>query len=384
MTEALLPARHNRPIFARHRRLNLMPENLPKASPALPLSERIAQWSHELGFASFGISDIDLSEDESRLQRWLAAGYQADMAYMSAHGSKRSKPEELHPGTISVICLRMDYQPVAADAESVLREPSQAYISRYALGRDYHKMMRKRLKKLAEKIQAEVTDLNYRVFVDSAPVMEKALARKAGLGWQGRNSLILNREAGSAFFLGEIYTNLDLCSTLAKPAEDLCGSCVKCIDLCPTGAILPGKQVDAGRCISYLTIENRGSIPEELRSQIGNRIFGCDDCQLVCPWNRYAQPTAEADFSVRHGLDAPQLTDLYQWTEEEFLQRTEGMALRRAGYHGWLRNIALALGNADYSEIAVRLLQARSADKNPIVAEHARWALEQQLLKKPI
>lgn len=345
------------------------------------LAEDIRAWASELGFSGIGFSDLDLQEDEQHLKNWLDAGYHADMAYMSAHGSKRSRPAELVPGTVSVISVRMNYIAQGEPPENVLEQPQQGYISRYALGRDYHKLMRARLKKLAMKIAEQINPLGYRVFCDSAPVLEKALARKAGIGWQGRNSLILNKEAGSNFFLGEIYLDHPLPPS-NESAEDLCGSCQKCVDLCPTDAILPGKQVNAGRCISYLTIEHRGHIPEELRPLIGNRIFGCDDCQLVCPWNRYAQTSQESDFKVRHGLDAPELLTLFAWSEQEFLQKTEGMALRRAGYGGWLRNIAIALGNAPYSAEIENALNQRIHDPNPIVAEHARWASEQQQGKR--
>jgi epoxyqueuosine reductase len=338
------------------------------------LAAQIKRWGRELGFQQVGIADTDLTQAEARLADWLEQGRQADMDWMAAHGHKRSRPAELEPGTLRVISLRMDYLPADTDAIRVLRNPEQAYISRYALGRDYHKLIRKRLGKLAEQIRAAAAGSQLaRAFVDSAPVMEKPLAEKAGLGWQGKHTLILNREAGSWFFLGEIYTDLPL--PVDQPVEDQCGKCRACISVCPTDAIVAPYQLDARRCISWLTIENKGAIPEELRPLIGNRIFGCDDCQLVCPWNRFATPSREQDFAPRHHLDKPDLVDLFLWTEDEFLQRTEGSPIRRTGYAGWLRNIAVALGNGPASERAVSALRARRDEVPAMVREHVAWAL---------
>lgn len=338
------------------------------------LTAQIRHWGRELGFQQVGIADIDLTLAEQRLHQWLAAGHHAGMDWMAAHGHKRSRPAELEPGTLRVISLRMDYLPADTATLSVLRNPRLAYISRYALGRDYHKLIRKRLATLAEKIRAAVpTSTLGRPFVDSAPVMEKPLAEKAGLGWQGKHTLLINREAGSWFFLGEIYTDLPL--PIDSPARPHCGSCQACIDVCPTGAITGPWQLDARRCISWLTIENRGSIPEPLRAAIGNRIFGCDDCQLVCPWNRFARHSRESDFAPRHGLDQATLIQLFQWTEAAFLAHTEGSPLRRTGYHGWLRNLAVALGNGPPDADAIRALQQRRSELPEMVQEHIDWAL---------
>jgi epoxyqueuosine reductase len=300
------------------------------------------------------------------------------MDYMQRHGTRRSRPQELVPGTLSVISARMDYLPGdVPDALELLTQPDTAIVSRYALGRDYHKLMRSRLQKLATRISQEVGEFGYRVFVDSAPVLEKALAAKAGLGWIGKHSNLLSRDAGSWFFLGEIYTDLPL--PPSQPVSNHCGSCTRCIDLCPTGAIVAPYQVDARRCISYLTIELRGPIPLELRPLMGNRIYGCDDCQAVCPWNRYAEPTGEADFAPRHGLEAAQLRELFAWTEEEFLSNTEGSAIRRIGHLCWLRNIAVALGNAAPSAANREALLSRLQHPSNLVREHVEWALRQQL-----
>ncbi len=340
------------------------------------LARQIPRWAAELGFRDVGIAATELGEDESRLDAWLARGYHAGMAYMIRHGRKRSRPGELLPGTLRVISVVMDYQPTdARPAGKALADPNQAFISRYALGRDYHKVLRGRLKHLARRIGAVCGGHGYRVFTDSAPVLEKALARNARLGWIGKNTLLLNRSAGSYCFLGEIYTDLALPVSAREPEKDLCGSCRACIDACPTGAIRGPYQLDARRCISYLTIENKGAIPEELRPAIGNRVFGCDDCQIVCPWNRYARPAATEDFQARHGLDAADLCTLFLWTEEEFLGKTEGMALRRAGYTGWLRNLAVALGNAPSTLQVVAALQARRDHPSELVREHVAWAL---------
>jgi epoxyqueuosine reductase len=339
------------------------------------LAGRIREWGSELGFQQLGFSDIELADHEEHLNNWLSKGFHGDMRYMQRHGTRRSRPEELEPGTIRVISARMDYLPeTAQDIESLLKDSTKGVISRYALGRDYHKLMRKRLQKLAKKIEHHSGPFGYRVFVDSAPVLEKALAEKAGLGWIGKHSNLINQQAGSWFFLGEIYTDLPL--PVDKPAAEHCGACTRCIDICPTGAIVAPYMVDARRCISYLTIELRGSIPEELRPLMGNRIYGCDDCQLVCPWNRFARPTQEGDFEPRHGLDAAQLSSLFQWTEEQFLQRTEGSAIRRIGFACWLRNIAVALGNAATTDAVTEALQGRLNHANAMVREHVEWALD--------
>jgi len=343
------------------------------------LANRIRAWGQELGFQQLGISDIEMEKHEAHLKDWLLKGFHGEMDYMQRHGTLRSRPQELHPGTIRVISVRMDYLPEsAADIEELLKEPSRGVVSRYALGRDYHKMMRKRLQKLARQIEEQTGPFGYRVFVDSAPVLEKALAEKAGLGWIGKHSNLINKSAGSWFFLGEIYTDLPLPTD--TPVVNHCGDCTQCIDICPTRAIVAPYTVDARRCISYLTIELRGSIPEELRPLMGNRIYGCDDCQLVCPWNRFAQPTQEQDFNPRNGLDAPELIELFQWTEEQFLQRTEGSAIRRIGFDSWLRNIAVALGNAPTSGPVIKALQSRLQNTSGMVREHVEWALTQHNL----
>ena len=340
------------------------------------LAQEIRVWSRELGFQQLGISDVELSEAEARLNQWLANGFHGDMSYMERHGTLRSRPAELHPETSRVISVRMDYlPPITTEVETLLQQPSKGVVSRYALGRDYHKLMRKRLQKLVQKIEQRSGPLNYRVFVDSAPVMEKALAEKAGLGWIGKHSNLINRKAGSWFFLGEIYTDLPL--PVDTPASEHCGACTKCIDVCPTRAIVAPFSVDARRCISYLTIELRTSIPVEFRPLLGNRIYGCDDCQTVCPWNRFARFTGEADFSPRQGLDAPELIELFAWTEEQFLTRTEGSAIRRIGHDCWLRNIAVALGNARTSKAVTEALENRQQHDSEMVREHVEWALEQ-------
>ncbi len=340
------------------------------------LKEKIQQWGRELGFQQIGIADTDLSAAEADLKAWLAKGYQGQMEWMAAHGNKRYRPAELEPGTLRVISARMDYLPPDTAPVKMLQDKDRAYVSRYALGRDYHKLIRKRLATLAAKIRSEVGDSELaRAFVDSAPVMEKPLAAKAGLGWQGKHTLVLNREAGSWFFLGEIYTDIPL--PVDEPGEDHCGKCKACITVCPTDAIVAPYQLDARRCISYLTIEHDGSIPEDLRPGIGNRIFGCDDCQLMCPWNRYARHTGETDFHPRHGLGDSDLVTLFGWSEDEFLERTAGSAIRRAGYGKWLRNIAVALGNAPSSEAVMNALKARLNYPDETVQEHVQWALEQ-------
>lgn len=338
------------------------------------LAQSIKDWGRELGFQQIGIAGVDLQEHEAHLQRWLAAGHQGEMDYMAAHGSKRSRPAELVPGTLRVISLRMDYLPGDTRMSERLAEPEKAYVSRYALGRDYHKLIRKRLQHLAERIQEVIGPFGYRAFVDSAPVLEKALAEQAGLGWIGKNTLLLNRKAGSWFFLGELFVDLPL--PVDEPhAGEHCGRCTACLDICPTAAFVGPRQLDARRCISYLTIELKGSIPEELRPLIGNRVFGCDDCQIVCPWNRFARPSAEGDFQPRHGLDNATLAELFLWTEEQFLSRTEGSPLRRAGYERWLRNLAVGLGNAPSTIVVLEALKARRDDPSALVREHVAWAL---------
>ncbi|HET6905553.1 MAG TPA: tRNA epoxyqueuosine(34) reductase QueG [Rhodanobacteraceae bacterium] len=344
------------------------------------LAARIKAWGAELGFARLGIAGIELDEDEAHLLNWLREGRHGAMDYMQRHGVKRSRPHELQPGTVRVISARMDYFPEGSrEAWSVLRDPERGYVARYALGRDYHKVMRTRLQKLADRIEAEIGPFGYRAFTDSAPVLEKALARNAGLGWIGKHTLLLDRDAGSWFFLGELYTDLPL--PVDAPSTEHCGTCTRCIEICPTQAITGPKQLDARRCIAYLTIELKEAIPEELRPLIGNRVFGCDDCQLACPWNKFAQPTHEEDFSPRHGLDSAKLVELFAWSEEEFLAKTEGMPIRRAGYEGWLRNVAVALGNAPRSDEIVNTLRARADDPSALVREHVAWALERQFAK---
>jgi epoxyqueuosine reductase len=339
------------------------------------LADQIKQWGRELGFQQVGITDTELNEAEAHLLNWLEQGRHGEMNYMAAHGTRRTRPAELIPGTTRVISVRMDYLAMGADAERVLADKSLAYISRYALGRDYHKVMRNRLQKLAQRIETTVGPFGYRVFTDSAPVLEKALAQKSGLGWIGKHTNVLAREAGSWFFLGEMYTNLPL--PIDTPASEHCGTCRTCIDVCPTQAIVAPYQLDARRCISYLTIELKGAIPEDLRPLIGNRVYGCDDCQLFCPWNRFAQPTSETDFTPRHGLDAPTLVELFGWSEEEFLKRTEGSAMRRIGYEQWLRNLAVGLGNAPTSAAVIDALRARADHPSGLVREHIHWALAQ-------
>ena len=338
------------------------------------LARNIKDWGRELGFGAVGIARAQLPEDEAWLKRWLALGRHGGMEWMARHGTRRSRPDELIPGTISVIAVRLDYLPPgAATAEEVLADRRLGYVSRYALGRDYHKVLRRRLQQLADRITQSVGSFGYRVFTDSAPVLEKALARDAGLGWIGKHTNLLARDAGSWFFLGEIYTDLPLPADAAPSAH--CGTCTACIDACPTAAILAPYELDARRCISYLTIEHEGAIPTALRPALGNRIYGCDDCQLVCPWNRYAQLAATRDFRARDGLDAPALAELFAWSEAEFLDRMEGSAIRRIGYARWLRNIAVALGNAAPDEQARAALRARADDPSPLLREHVAWAL---------
>lgn len=338
------------------------------------LARRIKALGVELGFQQVGICDTQLEAHEKHLRGWLERGFHGEMEYMQRHGTRRSRPAELVPGTVRVISVRLDYLPeAAAPVDTLLQRPDTALISRYALGRDYHKLMRKRLQRLAARVEEYAGAFGYRVFVDSAPVLEKALAEKAGLGWIGKHSNLINRHAGSWFFLGEIYTDLPLPPD--PPASEHCGDCTRCLDVCPTQAIVAPFQVDARRCISYLTIELHGSIPTEFRALIGNRIFGCDDCQAVCPWNRFARFTAETDFTPRHGLDSAQLLELFAWDEQTFLERTRGSAIRRIGYERWLRNIAVALGNAPTSGAIVAALEARGQHPSALVREHVEWAL---------
>jgi epoxyqueuosine reductase len=340
------------------------------------LAAQIKTWGQALGFQAVGIAGVDMPQAETRLLEWLAAGRHGAMDYMAKHGVKRARPAELVPGTLRVISVRLDYQaPQARDSWQVLHDPARAFISRYAVGRDYHKLMRNRLQKLADRITQAIGTFHHRAFTDSAPVMEVELAQLAGLGWRGKHTLLLQREHGSWFFLGEIYTDLDL--PVDTPTENHCGTCQACIDICPTGAIVAPYELDARRCISYLTIEHKGTIPEELRPLLGNRIYGCDDCQLVCPWNKFAQPTREADFHPRHGLDDVALIDLFSWDENEFDTRLMGSAIRRIGHAQWLRNIAVALGNALTTPDIVDALQARRDDPSLLVREHVGWALAQ-------
>lgn len=340
------------------------------------LKDDIRHWASELGFQQMGISDIDLSVAEERLAQWLRDKFHGTMNYMHKHGSKRSHPEELVPGTVRVISVRMDYLPESQEnAKRLLDHDSKAYVSRYALGRDYHKVMRGRLRNLARQITDSVGEFGYRVFVDSAPVLEKAIAEKAGIGWIGKHTNVINKDAGSWFFLGELYTDLPL--PIDAAANGHCGSCVACIDVCPTKAIVGPYSLDARRCISYLTIELKGAIPVEFRKAIGNRIYGCDDCQLFCPWNKFAEPTAEGDFAPRHNLDSSDMTDLFEWTEEEWLKRTEGSAIRRIGYERWQRNLAIALGNAKTTPAVIDALNKSRDTQSALVAEHVTWALEQ-------
>ncbi|MHB1221009.1 MAG: tRNA epoxyqueuosine(34) reductase QueG [Gammaproteobacteria bacterium] len=341
------------------------------------LAADIKRWGQELGFQQIGITDTDLSQYEQRFTDWLAKGFHGELHYMEQHGTKRSRPAELIPGTVRIISARLDYLPPDTSIAKVLQDPNKGYISRYALGRDYHRLMRKRLDELAKKISSVVGEFGHRAFSDSAPVLEKSIAEKAGLGWIGKHTNVINPKAGSWFFLGEIYTDLPL--PIDTPQQlSHCGSCTACIDICPTQAIVAPYQVDARRCISYLTIELRDSIPVEFRKMLGNRIYGCDDCQIVCPWNKFAKFTQENDFHPRQHLHTPELLDLFAWTETEFLRRTEGSAIRRIGYDCWLRNIAVALGNAPCSEAIVVALQEQLPKSSDMVKEHILWAIEEQ------
>jgi epoxyqueuosine reductase len=343
------------------------------------LAEQIKVWGQQLGFQQIGITDTDLTSEEPKLQQWLDAGFHGEMEYMAAHGMKRARPSELHPGTVRVISARMDYLPEHAQFAANLADPSMAYISRYALGRDYHKLIRNRLKQLGERIEKELGALGFRPFVDSAPILERSLAVKAGLGWQGKHSLVLNQDAGSWFFLGELLVDIPLPVDAVHTGD--CGPCVACITICPTQAIVAPYTVDSRRCISYLTIELQGAIPEEFRPLLGNRIYGCDDCQLVCPVNRAAETTQEQDFQRRPQWLNKSLLDLWRWTEADFLKYTEGSAIRRIGYQRWQRNIAVALGNAPYDPAIPEALQQGLSQSDELVSEHIQWALLQQQKK---
>lgn len=348
------------------------------------LAANIKVWGRELGFQQVGITDIDLVDAETRLKEWLAKGYNGTMEWMAAHGNKRSRPAELLPGTVRVISVRMDYLPGDTQQIKILKDPTKAYVSRYTLGRDYHKLIRKRLSTLAKQID-DALPADYprkdewlnRAFVDSAPVMERPLAEKAGLGWTGKHTLIINSSAGSWFFLGEIFTFLPL--PVDQPNQpNQCGECTACLKVCPTDAFTAPYELDARRCISYLTIENKGAIPLEFREPMGNRVFGCDDCQAICPWNKYAQFTQETDFLPRHGLADSDLVSLFNWTEKEYLDNTEGSAIRRIGYEGWLRNLAVGLGNAPSDVRIIDALTAKREAVSPLIQEHIDWALGQQ------
>lgn len=344
------------------------------AIDAAALAARIKDWGRDLGFQALGIADIDLSDAEAGLRDWLAAGFAGEMDYMARHGMKRARPAELVPGTVSIVVARMNYLAGGADAHATLADAERAYVSRYALGRDYHKVLRSRLQRLADRIGAQIGPFGYRVFTDSAPVLEAEIATRAGLGWRGKHTLVLERDAGSFFFLGEIYT--DLLLPADAPTSEHCGSCARCIPACPTGAIVAPYRLDARRCISYLTIELAGSIPVEHRALIGNRVYGCDDCQLACPWNKFAQITSEPDFAVREGLDAATLVALFGWSEDEFHARLAGSAIHRIGYQRWLRNLAVGLGNGPRSQAAIGALRARADHPSALVREHVAWALD--------
>ena len=351
-----------------------MPEAVSAANPA-QLSLRIRQLARDAGFQRCGVSGIELGQDEAHLADWLGKGLYGTMEWMARHGSLRARPQELLPGTVRVISVGLDYgHKDDAEAWATLNDGERAYVARYALGRDYHKLMRNRLQKLAERIGSEIGPFGYRVFVDSAPVLERALARNAGLGWIGKHTCLIDRNGGSWFFLGEIYVDLPL--PIDVPATAHCGTCTRCIDVCPTAAIIAPHRLDARRCISYLTIEHDGAIPLEMRPLMGNRIYGCDDCQLVCPWNKFARRTDEPDFRARNNLDTATLPELFAWDEDEFLRRTEGSPIRRSGHERWLRNIAVALGNATPTPTVLQALHSRSGHASPLVREHVQWALQ--------
>lgn len=347
------------------------------------LAQQIHRWGSELGFQKLGISDTQLNQHEQHLLNWLDAGFHGEMDFMQRHGNKRSRPQKLLSGTLRIISVRMDYYPPqAAASKHILNSPELGFVSRYALGRDYHKLIRTRLQRLADRIQNQIGAFGYRAFCDSAPVLEKAIATKAGLGWIGKHSNLLSESTGSWFFLGELYTDLPL-PVDASPVVNRCGSCTACLDCCPTQAIVAPYRVDARRCISYLTIELKGSIPEVFRQQIGNRIYGCDDCQLVCPWNRFATPTEETAFYSRHRLDQTKLSELFRWSEQEFFTRTAGSPIRRIGYERWLRNIAVALGNAPSNHDVIAALREKQHFPSALVREHVNWALQQHAAYRP-
>lgn len=353
---------------------SISPAPLPASAPDYgALAARVRELAREFGFQRCGITGVELGEDEAYLRDWLAQGLYGSMDWMARHGELRARPDELHPGTVRVISVGLDYGRDSDEAWATLDVSERAYVARYALGRDYHKLMRQRLQRLADRIAEVVGPFGHRVFVDSAPVLERALARNAGLGWIGKHTCLIDKDGGSFFFLGEIYVDLPL--PVDVPASAHCGTCRRCIDVCPTQAIVAPYRLDARRCIAYLTIEHEGAIPEDLRAPIGNRIFGCDDCQLICPWNKFAQRTDEPDFRVRNDLDKATLVDLFAWSEEEFLQRTEGSAIRRSGHERWLRNIAVALGNARSTPDVIDALRARRESASPMVREHIEWAL---------
>ena len=353
---------------------------MPNQAGATKLLSNIEKWAQELGFSQVGISDVDLEKHEKHLQKWLAQGFHGSMDYMYKHGYKRSRPALLIPGTLRVICVRMDYLSNAEAPLKILQNPHKAYIARYALGRDYHKLMRRRLGILAARIRGETGGGQFRAFVDSAPVLERALATKAGLGWIAKNTMLINPRAGSWFFLGEIFTDLPL-PIEQKEQQQHCGSCSACLVACPTQAFVAPWQLDARRCISYLTIENKGPIPESLRPLMGNRVFGCDDCQLVCPWNKFAPKVDENIFKPRHSFNTGELVELFLWREQQFKEQTAGTPIRRIGYQRWLRNLAVALGNAPSTDSIVSALKQRLNDTSPLVQEHIHWALQQQLHK---
>jgi len=343
------------------------------------LAVQIEQWANELGFSGFGICDTDLSSHEATFQAWLDKGYHGGMEYMARHGMMRARPHELLPGTLRVISVRLDYMPPDALIVSTMQDPENGYISRYATGRDYHKMMRNRLKKLGQKIEQCVDGLSARPFVDSAPIMERPLAEKSGLGWTGKHSLIINEKVGSFFFLGELLVNIPL--PVSSPVAEQCGSCVACLTICPTQAIVEPYVIDGNRCLSYITIEKFGEIPLEFREAMGNRIYGCDDCQLICPWNKFTKASDEDDFKPRKDLHSPQLLELFSWSEQSFLKRTEGSPIRRIGHERWLRNIAVALGNAPYRPEIIQALESKRESVSELVQEHIDWALTQQYKK---
>lgn len=345
------------------------------------LAENIKLWAKELGFNQVGIADIDLSDHEEKLKQWLDNGFHGDMHFMTQHGNKRTRPNELLPGTLSVVSVRLDYLPPKAKFAATLSDSKSGYISRYALGRDYHKVIRNKLKQLGQKVEQYLGEepLSFRPFVDSAPVLERPLAAKAGLGWVGKHSLLLDESAGSWFFLGELFLPIKLPTD--KETSEQCGSCVACMTICPTQAIVAPYQVDSRKCISYLTIENKGSIPEEYRTAIGNRIYGCDDCQLICPWNRQAEITNEPDFNPKSFLHQPNLLELWSWSEHEFLNKLQGSPIRRIGYESWIRNIAVALGNADFQITIIEQLSIHLGNISDMVDEHILWAIDQQKQK---